>query len=198
VSGARAIVLLSGGLDSAVCLWWARAEGYDVHALTFDFPGRPPRELAAARLLAAAAHATLEVVSLPFLREMPCAPPGYLPGRNLVYYAIAASRAEALGASAIVGGHIATDPDGFPDASPAFFDALGRTLQAGASPARILRPLAGLSKVEAIRRAIALGVPLDLTVSCYASDDRPCGRCVSCDERATAFAAVGVADPALI
>ena len=63
---------------------------------------------------------------------------------------------------------------------------------------RLLRPLAGATKEQTIRRAIALGVPLDLTVSCYESDERPCGRCVSCDERATAFAAVGLADPALL
>jgi 7-cyano-7-deazaguanine synthase len=210
-----AIVLVSGGIDSAVALAWTVAEGYEARALTFDVEARAEAEVRAARAVAGRAGVPLEVVAAPFLREVadlgldathPLAgargtiPAAYVPGRNLVFYGIAAARAEALGARAIVGGHIATDPDGFPDCAPAFFRALEALLAAHtfggrARPVSILTPLAGLTKAEVLRRAIALGVPLGETFSCYGIDARPCGACPSCEERAEAFAAVGVADP---
>jgi 7-cyano-7-deazaguanine synthase len=214
---ARAIVLVSGGLDSAVALFLARsARGCAVSGLAFDYEGRSAAERRAAEALASAAGVALETVALPFLRprdrmdlsaDHPLArlgrevPAAYVPGRNLVFYAIAAARAEALGASAIVGGHVRGDAEGFPDAAPAFFRGLERLVAAGALGARerpieILTPLAGLEKREVARLAIALEVPLAATWSCYGDGPLACGACVSCEERAEAFRTLGVADPA--
>lgn len=213
---ARAIVLLSGGLDSAVALFLSREAGCELRALTFDFPGRSAEERRATSALAAAAGAALESVETPFLLAKeamridgahPLArlgariPDAYVPGRNLVFYAIAAARAEAVGASAIVGGHVGGDEDGFPDASPAFFRRLEELCAIGswaarAAPLRILTPLAGLAKSEVARLAIELAVPLAATYSCYGEGPLACGVCVSCVERLEAFQAIGVRDPA--
>ncbi len=211
LSRGRAIVLLSGGIDSAVALHWARAEGFDVRALSFGYHARAAREIEATAALAAAARVPLETIGVPFLREigdMDVAragpvPSAYVPGRNAVFYAIAAARAEAVGARAIVGGHVRTDPDGFPDSSPEFFAAFARALaigswsaRLGAPPVELLMPLAGLSKTAVIKLGLSLGVPLALTFSCYGMARRPCGGCPSCEERGQAFAELGVPDPA--
>jgi 7-cyano-7-deazaguanine synthase len=215
---ARAIVLLSGGLDSATALFLARREAprCDLRALTFDAPGRSAAERRATDALARAARVPLEAVEVPFLAPLdamrlgeahPLArlagpiPGAYVPGRNLVFYAIAAARAEAIGASAIVGGHVAGDEDGFPDAAPAFFRRLEALVAAGSwaaqvAPVRILTPLAGLAKSEVVRLATELAVPLAATFSCYAEGPLACGACVSCVERRDAFRAIGAEDPA--
>ena len=200
-----AVVLLSGGLDSAVALYWARREGHLLHPLEVEYPQRPRRERAAAEALARALDVERTVVALPFLREVeadtPVGPPrGYIPARNFIFYSIAAHEADARGASLIVGGHNRDDGARFPDARRTFFDALELLLADGLwsareRPLRIVLPLADKDKAETVRLGLSLGVPFEHTWSCYEDGDLPCRRCPSCDERARAFAACGVADP---
>ncbi len=211
----RAIVLLSGGIDSAAALFWAKKEGHALTALSFDYHLRPESERRAGRALAPIAGATLLEVPLPFVREAvdlkaagfavpraDGAPEGWVPARNLVFYAIAAYYAEATGAGVIVGGHLARDAEAFADASRPFFDAFEDLIAAGrrGTPERIrlVLPFATMQKQDVLRAAEALGVPLEHTWSCYGDGDRPCGRCVSCRERADAFAAVRRSDPGMV
>lgn len=192
----RALVLLSGGLDSAVALWHARAAGHEVVALSFRYPGRPLKEARAARELARLAAVPHHEADLPFLREpeggaFALAPRGYIPGRNALFYAAAAYHAEIVGCQVVVGGHNADDAARFPDARASFFQRLGALLDAGlwglpGRPAlRLEMPLATLTKKEVVALGRSLRVPLALAWSCYEDGEAPCGACPSCLERAT-------------
>lgn len=211
----QAIVLLSGGLDSAVTLWWAKAQGWELRPLTFDYFGRPKREHEAVDALARKAGAKpVRKVDLPFLKEVDDlrpdgfanralkeSPEGYIPGRNLIFYSLAAYYAELDGSRYIVGGHNGIDPESFPDSSPKFFDFLNGMFHLSlwsynASPVQVVIPLSGKSKEEVLRMGLAMHVPFDVTWSCYWDRDVPCGTCVSCTERREAFAAIGTPDPA--
>lgn len=191
----RALVLLSGGLDSAVALWWTLREGHDVVALSFRYPGRPAREVHAARELAERAGVRLVEAEMPFLREpeggrFAAAPRGYVPARNATFYAAAAYHAEVLDREAIVGGHNADDAARFPDASAGFFARLEAILSDGlwsldGSPGpRLVMPLSGLTKLQVVALGRELRVPLALAWSCYEDGEAPCGACPSCVERA--------------
>lgn len=211
----KAVILLSGGIDSATCLWWARQRAWQLYALSFHYHLRHEREIEASRHLArAAAVVEHREVALPFLREVKDlslseAHPlrrragvssAYVPGRNAVFYAVAASWAEELAATQIVGGHGKMDPRLFPDASPSFFALFNRLLREGSWFARggslhIVTPLATLDKVGILRLALRLGVPLDRTWSCYERGERHCGQCAACLARLRAFRSLRKADP---
>jgi 7-cyano-7-deazaguanine synthase len=198
-----AIVLLSGGMDSATALYWALQQGFTVQAVTVNYRGRAAHERRAARRLAARAGVPCREVALPFLasaadlREATpdalaglTVPEGYLPARNLLFYALAAYYAEVLNADVIVGGHVKSDAEGFPDATPAFFQDVERLISAsqlmqGDRPKRVrLRlPFLAWSKTEVAALALRLGVPLDLTWSCYYDRDAECGACEACQEQ---------------
>jgi 7-cyano-7-deazaguanine synthase len=126
MSGGGAVVLLSGGIDSAVALYWARGEGHRLWTLEIQYHERPRREKQAAEALAAQAGAQRIVVDMPSVREAAVegAPPGYIPAKNLLFYSMAAHQAEIVGASMLVGGHNHQDADRFPDARRSFFDGL--------------------------------------------------------------------------
>ena len=216
-----AVVLVSGGLDSATCLAIARAEGCDCHALSFAYGQRHAAELAAAARVAASLgavehrvmHIDLALFGGSALTDpgiaVPEAPgPGipvtYVPARNTVFLSLALAWSEVLGAHDIFIGVNAVDYSGYPDCRPAFVAAFERmanlATRAGvedAVPLRIRTPLIDLSKAEIIRRGQALGVDFALTVSCYQADadGRACGRCDSCRLRRAGFAAAGVPDP---
>ncbi len=221
-SDKQAVVLLSGGLDSATTLAVARAEGYRCHALSFDYGQRHRCELAAAARVAerlgAASH---RVVSLgigelggsaltdPAI-DVPRAPTSgipvtYVPARNTVFLAVALGQAEVLGASDLFVGVNAVDYSGYPDCRPAFIAAFEQlanlATRAGVEgrPFRVHAPLIELSKAAIIRRGHELGVDYGLTVSCYDPDaeGRACGVCDSCRLRAAGFREAGVPDPTI-
>jgi 7-cyano-7-deazaguanine synthase len=216
----KAVVLLSGGLDSATVLAIAREQGYECFALSVSYGQRHVAELRAAdrvvQALGAAAHQTLHVnldavggssltdlsMSVP---EAPAAgiPSTYVPARNTLFLSMALGWAEVLGAQDLFIGVNAVDYSGYPDCRPEFIAAFERladvATRAGVEGRRfhIHAPLLRLSKAEIIREGSRLGVDYALTVSCYQADEqgRACGRCDSCRLRAEGFAAAGVADP---
>jgi 7-cyano-7-deazaguanine synthase len=210
----RAIVLLSGGIDSAVALSWATDQGWEVLPLTFDYFARPRNEGTAIEALARAARVgPIRHVDLPFLKEVddlrkagvanPAlleAPESYIPARNLIFYGLAAYVAEQEGARYIVGGHNGLDPESFPDSSPKFFNFINSVLRLGLwtypkTPVQVLVPLSGKSKADVVRAGRERKVPFEVTWSCYWDGERHCGTCPSCRERREAFDAVGVRDP---
>ncbi len=178
-----ALVLLSGGMDSAAALWWAR-DRWPCRTLTFVVPSGPAAERRAARRLSRAAGArSHREIELPFLAWTGRGrPAGYLPARNLVYLAAAASLAEQLGCDRVVAGQLATDGEDFPDARASWFRAAARV-----AGIRLELPFIRLRKADVVRRGRALGVPFELTWSCYRDGSRPCGRCPSCREREEAL-----------
>ena len=213
----NSLVLLSGGLDSAVALYWALLRGWSIHTIEFEYFQRPERERQACRDLRAASGITGSlVVQAGFLREvgdvpggmvanmaLGQAPDGYIPARNLVFYSICAHYAEILNARYIVGGHNRTDSESFPDAGREFFRNLDRLLRLGlwsysATCTEIVLPLIELDKIEVVRLGLDLHVPFELTWSCYHDDRLPCGTCESCTERRQAFAANAMPDPSLL
>lgn len=221
----KAVVLLSGGLDSATTLFWAKERGYAPIALSVDYGQRHRRELASARRLAKAARAPHFALSLklPWLaassslvgkaRRLPDVPLSkigrgripstYVPGRNTILAALGVSLADAQGAEAVVAGANVLDYSGYPDCRPAFFAAFEKVAKLGTKrgdegkPLKMLSPLIRLDKAAIVRLAFRLGVPLRQTWSCYAGGARPCGRCDSCKLRAKGFEAAGRPDPAL-
>jgi 7-cyano-7-deazaguanine synthase len=200
-----AIVLMSGGIDSAATLAWSAHQGFEILALSFNYHLRPFHEkLAVYRLLQTYPGHLIEV-PLPFLREaadlnQPLpeqVPEGYVSNRNLIFYSIAAYHAEINGCDLIVGGHNAGDQESFPDASGKFFEKL-QTLINSALLTRKIRielPLRSMNKSEVLRKAIDWNVPLEHTWSCYWDQPVPCRKCESCLERAEAFQAIGTNDP---
>ena len=214
-----AVVLLSGGLDSATALAWARAEGYAPVALSFDYGQRHAAELRAAARLAAAAGCEHVVFPLDLGRfgasaltddaiavpEGPAAgiPATYVPARNTVFLAVALALAEARGIRDLCLGVNAVDYSGYPDCRGEFLEAFARLAALGTKAGaegrgcRIHAPLLELSKAEIIRLGARLGVDYAATVSCYRADadGRACGRCEACRLRREGFAAAGMADP---
>jgi 7-cyano-7-deazaguanine synthase len=223
----EAVVLLSGGLDSATTLAVARAEGFRVHALTVAYGQRHELEVARAgeiaAILGAASHRVLRL-DLRFLRGSALTdadvavpkgrsddeigsgiPSTYVPARNTVFLALALAWAETLGAGDLFLGVNALDYSGYPDCRPEYLEAFetmaNLATRAGVegSRLRIRAPLLRCTKAEIVRRAAELGVPLDRTVSCYDPDagGRPCRACDACRLRAKGFAEAGFPDPAL-
>jgi 7-cyano-7-deazaguanine synthase len=215
-----AVVLLSGGLDSATTLAMAREQGFRTYALSVHYGQRHSAELAAARRVAAALgaheHRVMAVdlagiggsaLTDPALAvpETPTAgiPLTYVPARNTMLLALALGWAEVLGATDLFVGVNAVDYSGYPDCRPHFiaaFETLARVAtKAGVEGARftVHAPLIQLSKAEIIRRGLALGVDFGQTVSCYQADEagRACGRCDACRIRAQGFEVAGVPDP---
>ncbi len=217
----RAVVLLSGGLDSATCLAIARDMGFDAYALSVAYGQRHAAELTAARRVADA-HGAIEhrlarvelgqfggsaltdpSIAVPEDAGSNGIPVTYVPARNTVMLSIALAWAEVLDARDIFVGVNAVDYSGYPDCRPEFiaaFEAMANLATKAGVEGRQLRihaPLMKLSKGDIIRRGLGLGVDYGLTVSCYQADDagRACGRCDACRLRAAGFAAAGVADP---
>ena len=219
--GAPAVVLLSGGQDSATVLAMAREAGYACHALSLDYGQRHRSELDAARRVARALGAVRhEIMQLDAGRfggssltdtsiEVPTSgvaagiPNTYVPARNTLMLSLALSWIEALGGCDIFFGANAVDYSGYPDCRPEYVEAFAHlarlATKAGVEgrPCRIEAPLIAWSKERIIREGTALGVDYGMTVSCYQADagGRACGRCDSCRLRRAGFEAAGIADP---
>jgi len=215
----RAVVLLSGGLDSATVLAEALDLGYECHTLAVDYGQRHGAELAAAaRVADALGSASHRVVAVDLRAiggsaltddiEVPEAggegiPATYVPARNTLLLSLALGHAEVLGAQHLFIGVNAVDYSGYPDCRPQFvaaFEALCNVATRAGTQGRRFRlhaPLIHLSKADIIRRGSALGLDYSLTVSCYRADaaGRACGRCDSCALRQQGFAAAGIDDP---
>jgi 7-cyano-7-deazaguanine synthase len=220
----RAIVLLSGGLDSYTAAAIARSDGFTLDALSILYGQRHVHEIAAARRVAGALgverHLELPLdlrgiggssltsdLPVPENRDLSATdiPSTYVPARNTIFLSLALGWAEVLGATDIFIGVNALDYSGYPDCRPEFiaaFEGLANVAtRAGVEGAcfRIHTPLITLSKADIIRKGLSLGLDYGLTHSCYNPDaeGRPCGRCDSCVLRAKGFAGVGIADPLL-
>jgi 7-cyano-7-deazaguanine synthase len=221
----KAVVLLSGGLDSTTALYWAKTKGYFPVALAIHYGQRHSRELRAARAVAKKAGVPLHetAFTLPWLggssltnRKLKIPqialakiggggiPSTYVPGRNTIFLALAVSLADAIGAEAIVIGANALDYSGYPDCRPPFLNAFSKVAKLGTKRGtqehktlRVLAPLLHLDKKGIVRLAKKVGAPLSLTWSCYAGGSRPCGKCDSCQLRAKGFREAGSEDPAL-
>lgn len=219
--GAPAVVLLSGGLDSATVLALAQEQGFACHCLSFDYGQRHRIELEAAdnvaRALGAAAHRTLKLdlgqfggsaltdtsIAVPTEGVQPGIPVTYVPARNTVMLSLALAWAEVLGACDIFVGVNAVDYSGYPDCRPDYIAAFERmanlATKAGVEGGhlRIHAPLIDLSKAQIIATGTRLAVPYAMTVSCYQADadGRACGVCDSCRLRHEGFVAAHVADP---
>ena len=218
----RAVVLLSGGLDSAVTLFWAKKKLYDCHCLAFDYGQRHTKELRSAKRLAARVGTALTIVKLrlpwkgsslvdrreklPSGRSLASIrsgiPSTYVPGRNTIFISIAASFAEAIRARAIfIGAHI-EDSSGYPDCRPAYLAAFNAVIKKGTKlgiekKLGLEFPLVKMTKSRIIRLGASLGVPFGYTWSCYRGARRPCGTCDSCILRAKGFREARIEDPAI-
>lgn len=216
----KAVILLSGGLDSVTALAIAQEQGFDCYALSLDYGQRHNAELQAARNLAATAGVSehkiiplaLDAIGGSALTDTRIDVPDtpgegipvtYVPARNTVFLALALGWAEVLGARDIFIGVNAVDYSGYPDCRPAFIEAFTQlanvATKAGVEGGQfsIHAPLIQMSKADIIREGVRLGVDYTGTVSCYAADDEghACGRCDACRLRATGFRDAGVDDP---
>lgn len=219
----RAVVLLSGGLDSTTAAAWAVREGFEVHAVSFDYGQKHRTELTRATQIASRLAASHRVLQVPLgalggsaltdaAIDVPNAPAGplgttipstYVPARNTIFLSFALAVAEVVGARAIVIGANALDYSGYPDCRPEYLNAFEHmanlATKAGVEgqSLKILAPLLHLSKREIVDLAVSLEAPIELTWSCYRGGATPCGSCESCVLRAKGFAEAGLKDLAL-
>ncbi len=212
-----AVVLLSGGLDSTTTLFLALNKGFEASCLIFDYGQRHKREVEGAKKIARWAHCAYRIEKLALVNrgsslldkkiKVPVAkfsgkiPSTYVPARNLIFLSIASSFAESLGAEAIFIGANAIDFSGYPDCRPEFYSSLQRVLDVGTKSGvegkgiKIITPLINRTKKEIVLLGAKLGVPFNLTWSCYKGGKRPCGKCESCFLRDKGFKEAGLKDP---
>jgi len=218
----KAIVLLSGGLDSATTLYLAKAKGFKCNCLIFDYGQRHDREIDSAKKIAKKAGCSWQIIKikLPWkgsaLLDKKINLPGgfanrakekipftYVPGRNIIFLSFALSFAESVGAKDIFIGAHAQDYSGYPDCRPEFYRAFSKVISTGTKagvekkPIKIETPLINKSKAQIIKLGLKLGVPFELTWSCYHGGARPCEKCDSCYFRIKGFKELGKTDPLL-
>jgi len=219
----KAVVLLSGGLDSATTAAIAKSEGFDLYAVSFDYGQRHSRELESAKAIAqslgAVDHlvisfdmtkiggsALTDNIDVPVDRNLAeigqGIPVTYVPARNTIFLAFAVSYAETIGAEDIFIGISEVDYSGYPDCRREFVDAFEKAANLGTKAGteggirfRIHTPLVKLSKAQTIKKGLELGVDFSLTWSCYLGGQKPCGKCDSCKLRLAGFAQIGMKDP---
>ena len=221
--GNRAIVLLSGGMDSATALAMTKAEGFEVVALTFDYGQRHRREIEAAKRVAkhfdvrdhrivnldlsaiGGSALTDKRIRVPEQRSLEeigrGIPPTYVPARNTILLSYALALAEATGTNAIVIAAQSLDYAGYPDCRPEYYRAFQEVARLGTKRGvegdviAILTPVIGMTKADIVRKGEELGVPWKLTWSCYHGGEKACGVCDSCQLRLKGFREAGVKDP---
>lgn len=205
----KAIVLLSGGIDSTTTLFYAKRKGYRCYALIFDYGQRHRREIQSALAVAKQAKVPCQVlkiklpwkgsslldrkIKIPVRKNFRGIPNTYVPARNTIFLSFALSFAEAIGAKAIFIGANAVDFSGYPDCRPEFYRAFQKVVHEGTKSRKIkiIAPLIEMSKAEIIRLGKKLGAPLELTWSCYRGGKNPCGVCDSCRLREKGFREAG-------
>ncbi|MBH0163484.1 7-cyano-7-deazaguanine synthase QueC [Fictibacillus sp. 7GRE50] len=215
----KAVIVLSGGLDSTTCMGIAKAEGYDLYPITFHYGQRHNREVQQAievgKFYDVADH---RIVDLTFLKDIGGSaltdekvdvpteaeegiPVTYVPARNMIFLSLASAYAEVIGATAVYTGVSAVDFSGYPDCRPEFIQSMEETInlatKAGVTGKNISveTPLISLSKKETIEKGLSLEVPYDLTTSCYNGKEAACGQCDSCVLRLKGFKEAGAVDP---
>jgi 7-cyano-7-deazaguanine synthase len=221
----KAVILLSGGLDSSTVLYQAKADGCQCYAISFDYQQRHRKELNSALMLAntvgviehqvvnfdlrqwGGSALTDDKINLPQERSLAemadHIPITYVPARNTIFLSFALGYAEAIAAERVYIGVNALDYSGYPDCRPDYMQAIQEVFRLGTKqgrsgePIKIITPLIDLKKTEIIQLGNQLGVPWHLTWSCYAGNDIACGVCDSCQLRLAAFAELGLKDPVL-
>lgn len=216
----KAVVVLSGGLDSTTCMGIAKQAGYELYPITFDYGQLHKREVEQAKQVAAYYQVPdHRIVNMGFLREIGGSaltddslavptqgvedgiPATYVPARNLIFLSLATAYAEVIGAKKIYIGVSAVDFSGYPDCRPAFIQSMNQTInlatRVGSEGAELVieAPLQHLSKAETIQLGLSLGVPYHLTTSCYQGETEACGVCDSCRLRIKGFQEAGSTDP---
>lgn len=217
----KAVVLLSGGLDSSTTLYIALEKDFNCHCLIFDYGQRHKKEIFHAERIAKKARCDYKIVrlALPWhgsslidknmnlpldrgIEEMARdIPPTYVPSRNTIFISIAAAWAEVIGAEAIFIGANAVDFSGYPDCRPEYYEHFNKLLQQGTKagsegkPIKVETPLINKKKCEIIKIGTAMMVPYELTWSCYDSGRRPCRKCDACLLRKKGFDEAGLKDP---
>jgi len=210
----KAVVLLSGGLDSATVLYMARKKRFECLCLIFDYGQRHRKEIEAAKRIARVSGSRYRVIKL----DLPLSsssltnkkiairkgkqgiPPTYVPARNTIFLSIALSIAEDTNATAVFIGANALDYSGYPDCRPEYYQAFRKLVRLATKTGRegkeikIYTPLINLTKARIIRTGIKLGVPYELTWSCYRGGKKPCGSCDSCYYRQKGFQEAGIKD----
>ncbi|PIP20946.1 MAG: 7-cyano-7-deazaguanine synthase QueC [Candidatus Omnitrophica bacterium CG23_combo_of_CG06-09_8_20_14_all_40_11] len=219
----KAIVLLSGGLDSATTLYLAKKQGYKCFCLSFDYGQRHRRELESAKKIASTANCPYQIlkINLPWKgsalldsnivipkhsnirtpEHSNKIPSTYVPGRNIIFLSFALSFAEGIGAEVIFIGAHTHDYSNYPDCRPEFYRAFSRVITTGTKSGveqrkiKIETPLIKKTKAQIIEMGRTLDVPFQFTWSCYQGVNRPCGKCDSCYYRAKGFKEAGIKDP---
>ncbi len=212
----KAVVLLSGGLDSTTCMAIAKEEGYEIYPISFDYGQRHNRELECAKEVAkkfdvnehkiirmdnvGGSALTDENIDVPEYKGDGEIPITYVPARNILFLSYALGYAEVLGAEAIFIGVSAVDYSGYPDCRPEFLEAFQKVVDEGTAAGvkgesiEIKAPLIHLTKGETIKLGTRLGSPYELTTSCYNGEEKACGECDSCVLRLKGFEEAGVKD----
>ncbi|WP_273853678.1 7-cyano-7-deazaguanine synthase QueC [Guptibacillus spartinae] len=216
----KAVIVLSGGLDSTTCMGMAKEKGYELYPITFHYGQKHNREVEQAKKVAnyykAPDH---RIVNISFLNQIGGSaltddsidvptdmdeddiPVTYVPARNMIFLSLASAYAEVIGAEAIYIGVSAVDYSGYPDCRPEFIDSMNETVnlatKAGAtgSEMKIETPLINLTKADTVKEGLRLNVPYELTTSCYNGEEEACGECDSCRLRLKGFEEAGAVDP---
>jgi 7-cyano-7-deazaguanine synthase len=218
VKETKALVLLSGGIDSATCLYWTKKKFSKVYAITFNYYDRIEKEKkAAADLAKRSGIANLLEINVPFIKEYSDfynndrnryeakddnRLSSYIPARNLIFYSISAHYAEFLDIKWIIGGHNSHDAKFYKDATKDYIHKINSLLKQGRlirsnEPCTVVLPLAEMDRRKIINLAIELRVPLELTWSCHLKGESHCRQCYSCLQRIEAFDSLGIKDPVL-
>ncbi|MED4013275.1 7-cyano-7-deazaguanine synthase QueC [Priestia aryabhattai] len=216
----KAVIILSGGLDSSTCLSLALNEGFEVYPLTFTYGQRHDKEVEHANKIInyyeIQNHKIVDIsflgsiggsaltdknIEVPTIESKDNIPNTYVPARNMIFLSLASAYAEVIGADAIFTGVSAVDYSGYPDCRPEFIDSMNKTInlatKQGVTGGEIIirTPLISLTKTETINLGIELGTPYQLTTSCYNGRDKACGKCDSCLLRLRGFKDAGHKDP---
>ena len=212
MSDDKCVVVLSGGTDSSTVAFWAKDKGYDVYGLTYKYGQLAEKEVEHATMIAEILGAPIEVLDLSSLREIfagvtslcdeeiemtsTFSQPIIVPFRNAIFLSIAVAYAISLGASSVFYGAQGSDEPFYPDCRREFYESFEAAARLGTgTEIAIHAPFSKLAKSEVIKRGNELGVPFDLTWSCYLNEEKHCGKCESCVNRKIAFKEAGISDP---